>query len=167
MPHLHTGDGEKDFTVSGYVVNDDRVLQHLHRKLKLWLAPGGHVEWDQDPMEALYDELEQESGLTRDTLELIATNSLQREINRRHSVEIPTPFDIDVHPIPMHDGSSHYHIDFAYVLRSSTDEVAPQPGESQIWEWMDAGRLIQIADQTSVNSLSRSLLALKIARGEA
>ena len=168
MPHLHTRPGECDVTVTGYVVAPDRehVLMHMHRKLGLWLAPGGHIEWNQTPLEALYDEIEQEAGIGRGDLELIDTNPLQHRISRASSEMIPTPFDIDVHPIPTPDSSNHRHIDMAYALRSATVDVRPAPGESQTWEWMDESRLYMIAEQTSLNSLTRSLLALRLARGE-
>lgn len=41
MAHLH----EKiDFTTSVYIVRDDQVLLHKHKKLGIWLPPGGHIE---------------------------------------------------------------------------------------------------------------------------
>ena len=166
MPHLHGNKGECDLTVTGYVVHDERVSMHLHRKLGIWLAPGGHVELDQNPLEALYDEIEQEAGLSRDYLDLIATNSLQRRINRIRSVGVPTPFDIDVHPVPAPEAPSHRHIDMAYALRSHTDAANPAEGESQVWEWMNADRLQEVLGESMPVSLGRALIALELARGE-
>lgn len=166
MPHLHTGRRECDLTVTGYVVNDARVLVQIHRKHGIWLAPGGHVEHDQTPLEALYDELEQETGLLRGELELIATNSLQRFIVRNTSEAVPTPFDIDVHHIPAPEAPDHRHIDMAYALHSTTDRVQPAPGESQTWEWMSARRLDQLADEIQPVTYARAQLAIRLAGGE-
>jgi 8-oxo-dGTP pyrophosphatase MutT (NUDIX family) len=166
MPHLHTAPGECDFTVTGYIVHDERVLMQMHRKLGIWLAPGGHVEWNQTPMETLYDEIRQEAGLQRESLQLITTNALQRHILRTRSTGVPTPFDIDVHHIPTPDSLYHRHIDMAYALHSTTDEVCPEPGESQIWEWMDARRLDEILEDTMPVSHKRAQLAILLARGE-
>jgi hypothetical protein len=33
---------ERRFTVTGFVVEGDRTLLHWHRKLQMWLPPGGH-----------------------------------------------------------------------------------------------------------------------------
>ena len=42
----------REFTVAVFVVHDDRVLLHFHRKLSLWLPPGGHIEPNELPDEA-------------------------------------------------------------------------------------------------------------------
>ncbi|MEO5949519.1 MAG: NUDIX domain-containing protein [Candidatus Saccharimonas sp.] len=167
MPHLHTGPRETDFTVTGYVVHDERVLMQIHRKHGIWLAPGGHVEWDQTPVEALYDELEQEAGIPRSALALIATNSLQGFILRKKSEGVPTPFDIDVHHIPATEAPTHRHIDMAYALRSETDDVKPAPGESQTWEWMDVIRLDSLAMTLDPVTHARAQIAIRLAGGAA
>jgi len=166
MPHLHTASGECDLTVTGYIVHDERVLMQMHRKLGIWLAPGGHVEWDQTPIEALYEEIRQEAGIPRSALELIATNSLQHLITRTRSEGVPTPFDIDVHPVPAPDAPNHRHTDMAYALRSMTDDVRPEPGESQTWEWMSPKRLEEVLGATTPVSHMRARLAIRLARGD-
>jgi 8-oxo-dGTP pyrophosphatase MutT (NUDIX family) len=139
----------------------------MHRKHQIWLAPGGHVEHTQTPIEALYDELEQETGILRADLELIATNGLQRFIVRGRSEGVPTPFDIDVHAIPAPEAPGHRHIDMAYALHAATDHVQPAPGESQTWEWMSARRLDELADEIQPVTYARAQLALRLAGGEA
>ncbi len=37
----HTG---RHFTVAVFVVWGGKVLLHLHRKLGMWLPPGGHID---------------------------------------------------------------------------------------------------------------------------
>ena len=34
----------RHFTVAVFVVRDGKVLLHWHRKLGMWLPPGGHIE---------------------------------------------------------------------------------------------------------------------------
>ena len=49
MAHIH----EKiDFTTSVFIVRDGKVLLHKHKKLGIWLQPGGHIELDEDPNQA-------------------------------------------------------------------------------------------------------------------
>jgi 8-oxo-dGTP pyrophosphatase MutT (NUDIX family) len=53
----------RDFTVAVFVVHDNRVLLHLHRKLNLWLPPGGHIEPNELPDEAALREVMEEAGI--------------------------------------------------------------------------------------------------------
>ncbi len=60
MPHIH----EKiDFTAEVFIVHKDRVLLRMHDKFKIWLSVGGHVELDEDPIEAAVREVKEEVGL--------------------------------------------------------------------------------------------------------
>ncbi len=60
MAHIH----EKiDFTVCVYIVHARKVLMHMHKKLNIWLPPGGHIELDEDPNEAAIREAKEETGL--------------------------------------------------------------------------------------------------------
>src|SRR5262245_23512183 len=54
---------ERHFTVTGFVVDGDRTLLHWHRKLGLWLPPGGHVDADEDPVQAVLREVLEETGI--------------------------------------------------------------------------------------------------------
>ena len=60
MPHIH----EKiDYAADVLIVNDDAVLLRMHDKYNMWLAPGGHVELDEDFAEAAVREAKEETGL--------------------------------------------------------------------------------------------------------
>lgn len=53
----------RDFTVVTFVVNEDRLLLLLHRKLGMWLPPGGHIEPDELPDAAAVREVREEAGV--------------------------------------------------------------------------------------------------------
>src|SRR5690606_18869145 len=53
----------RDWAVSAFVVWRGRVLLHRHRKLGLWLPPGGHVEPGELPDEAAVREVLEETGV--------------------------------------------------------------------------------------------------------
>lgn len=53
----------RDFCVAVFVVDEDRVLLHWHRKLGRWLPPGGHIEPNELPDEAAVREAWEETGV--------------------------------------------------------------------------------------------------------
>jgi ADP-ribose pyrophosphatase YjhB (NUDIX family) len=65
MPHMHE---LMDFTVEALVVHENRVLLIYHQQLHKWLPLGGHIELDEDPEQALFREITEESGLEVDIL---------------------------------------------------------------------------------------------------
>jgi 8-oxo-dGTP pyrophosphatase MutT (NUDIX family) len=91
-------------TGSAFVVSSDgqRVLLVHHRRLDLWLQPGGHGE----PGERLGEEValreaREETGIA--TLALHPT--------------APRPLDVDVHRIPERKGvPAHDHLDLRYLV---------------------------------------------------
>ena len=50
-------------TATGFLVWQDRVLLHWHRKNRLWLPFGGHIEENEDPVQTVLREIEEESGI--------------------------------------------------------------------------------------------------------
>ncbi len=95
------------FTASAFVLSPsrDQLLLIRHKKLGLWLQPGGHIEsTDRDVLSAAMREVREETGLS----ELV--------------VEIPL-FDLDVHQIPAwQDTPAHLHHDVRVLL--SAQELA-------------------------------------------
>ena len=47
----------RHFTVAVFVVWEGKVLLHFHRKLGMWLPPGGHIEEGELPDEAAVREV--------------------------------------------------------------------------------------------------------------
>ncbi len=54
----------KHFTASAIVRRDGRELLLWHNKLGMWLYPGGHVDADETPDDAVLREVREETGLT-------------------------------------------------------------------------------------------------------
>jgi len=52
----------RHFTATGFVVHDGCVLLHWHPKVKAWLPPGGHIDENEDPVQAVLREVWEESG---------------------------------------------------------------------------------------------------------
>ena len=93
----------RDFVSTVYIVKDGKVLLVFHKKLNMWLPPGGHIDKDELPCDAARREVLEETGLK---VELIGK-------------EEPLGAGVKklVHPIVLqlediHEG--HQHIDLVY-----------------------------------------------------
>ncbi len=122
MPHIH----EKiDYTVDALIVNGGRVLLRMHEKYHMWLAVGGHIELDEDPLEALMREVKEEVGLE---IEIVLSPDTIVQAFYPHDPTfkwlIPPRF-INRHRI----SDTHDHISLYYIVTSQSREIAPAPGE--------------------------------------
>lgn len=160
MPHIHTGAGELDFTVCGYIVHDDKTLLIKHKYLPIWTPPAGHIEVDQTPIEALYNEIQEEAGIAAGSLDLVTTQEYHPNFDRSATAEeLPLPFDFEVHPVI--DG--HRHINVSYVLKSSTNHVEPGEGESNTFKWFTVDELRDFKD-TNRSIISSAIFAIEHVR---
>ena len=123
MAHIH----EKiDFTLSIFIVQKDRVLLHVHKKLGIWLPPGGHIELDEDPNQAALREAQEETGLD---IELV-DDAPENFHNVFESQELIRPRFLQKH---FYDVShAHQHIDLVYFARVKGGEVRPEEGAGDI-----------------------------------
>ena len=117
---------ERHFTVSGFVVEGDRTLLHWHRKLQLWLPPGGHVEPDEDPVQAVTREVLEETGFFAD----IVTPT--QPLPFSNIPQLPIPLAIIVADV---SEGPHQHIDMSYALRprAAAARIAPEADHGFIW----------------------------------
>lgn len=133
MPHIHD---LYDFTASAFVLHptEPKIALHLHKKLSRWLQPGGHVELNEDPLQALEHELLEEVGLKLADCELLEPSE-QPNISSPDYKTLPLPFHFMVHDF-FPDGS-HRHIDLEYLIRANTSQLSPAADESQEIGWFD------------------------------
>lgn len=122
MPHLH----EKiDFTVSLFIVQDEKVLLVHHKKLDRWLPIGGHIELEEDPEQAAYREAKEECGLE---VELVGERQPTTEEGTRALVR---PRFLDIHRV----SPTHEHIGIIYLARPKSGQVTLAPSEHHAIRW--------------------------------
>jgi 8-oxo-dGTP pyrophosphatase MutT (NUDIX family) len=102
-------------TASAFVVSSRGVILHRHRRLDMWLQPGGHVDAGEGPPDAARRETLEETGLIA-----------------RHLVPVNL-FHVDVHPGPR----GHTHYDLRYVLVAALADPSPALDESPDVFWFD------------------------------
>lgn len=128
---------ERHHTATAYVVAGDRTLLLWHAKLAMWLPPGGHLEPNEDPVQAAKREALEESGFE---VEIIPPRDLL--VVDRPEVVAP-PAVILIENIVRADQAFHQHIDHVYFTRAlaAVDFTAPIPhGPSR---WFSAAELAQ------------------------
>lgn len=96
----------RHFTVAVFAVHEGRVLLHRHRKLGMWLPPGGHIEDGELPDEAAVREVYEETGLR---VEL--TGERREDVD--DPVQLRRPAGVQLENI----GPGHQHIDLIYFAR--------------------------------------------------
>lgn len=131
----------RDFTVAVFVVHADHVLLHKHRKLGLWLPPGGHIEPDELPDEAAIREVEEESGLV---VELAGAHGIDVD-DPGAPLQLVRPEGIQLEDI----SPGHQHIDLIYFARPVGAEpgALPEVLEGMRWLREDQFPTIDLTDE--------------------
>ncbi len=129
MGHIHE---LYDFTTSAFVLHpaEPKICLLFHNKLQKWLQPGGHVELDENPWEALTHELDEETGLDLTKCEILLQHDYP--LARGNKV-LPVPFYLNEHP--MGNLPSHKHIDICYLVKSYTEELTENPDGASAIGW--------------------------------
>jgi 8-oxo-dGTP pyrophosphatase MutT (NUDIX family) len=117
-------------TGSGVVVGPRGVVLLEHKRLGIWLQPGGHLDPGETPWDAALRESCEETGL---------------------DLGFAGPVDVDGVPallhVDVHDGGrGHSHLDLRYLLDGDDADPAPPEGESQHIGWFTWDEAIERAD---------------------
>lgn len=101
-------------TGSAFVVGPRGIVLLRHRRLGIWVQPGGHI----DPGEAPWD------GALREAVE-------ETGLPVRHLGSAPELAHVDVHD----GGRGHTHLDLRYLLTADDVDPTPPAEESQEVGW--------------------------------
>jgi 8-oxo-dGTP pyrophosphatase MutT (NUDIX family) len=124
MAHIH----EKiDFTASVFIVFKNKVLLHKHKKLGIWLQPGGHIELDEDPNEAALREAKEETGLD---VQLVGKATVYDSSFGARDLIVPKFLNRHY----FGSDRTHEHIDLTYFARATSDDARHEiAGKEMRW----------------------------------
>jgi 8-oxo-dGTP pyrophosphatase MutT (NUDIX family) len=124
----------RDFTVATFVVHSEQVLLLFHRKLRLWLPPGGHIEPNELPDEAAVREVWEEAAIR---CELVG----KRGVGVAYPRQLVRPAGIQLESI----GPDHEHVDLIYFARPLDGLALPRGnGEGDSVGWYPIGSLASL-----------------------
>lgn len=127
MPHIHD---RYDFVVTIFIVHRDKVLLVNHPRYDKWLPIGGHIELDEDPEQALFREVAEETGLAVDML------AHKPRFEHDEAKPILSPNYIDVHLA----NPPHKHISLMYFAVAHDDNVVLSH-EHTDYKWLKSSDL--------------------------
>ncbi len=124
--------GPTHVTASGIVVGRRGTVLHRHKRLGIWMQPGGHIDAGETPDEAALREATEELGLAVE-----------------HPGTGPMLIHLDVHQA----AHAHTHLDLRYLLLGADADPMPPPDESPDARWCSWGEALAMADPALIDAL--------------
>ena len=143
---------------SAIVMKDRKTLLIKHKKLGVWLNPGGHLEENETPEEAAIREVKEETGLD---VEIIEIGSIHK-IKTNGAFEKTLPFSIMYEYVDYKTGI-HEHFDMIYLVRPKNNaEINADYKEVTEIGWFSENEIdkLEIYESTKI-SLHNAFAAIK------
>ena len=133
------------FTASAFVLSPDRkdvVLIH-HKKLGIWVQPGGHIEAGDSDLQ---------SAARREVLEEVGLGDLELLMGDGSPL-----FDVDIHSIPARKTDpTHEHFDVRFAFVSKTRDLVRSEEVADL-RWLPIVEIATLATDESVLRAARKL----------
>lgn len=149
---------ESHYTATGFVLNKsgDRILFILHKKLQIWLPPGGHVDQGELPHEAVMREVFEETGIRAEIIDPIGDLGLG--VNGQE-IQISTPIAVFHESIPAHgEKPAHLHYDFLYYMKALKEDIVHAEREIDAAHWFTLEEILNCKTTSGSKAICRRLM---------
>jgi len=125
------------FTATGIVFNKSKqILMIFHKKLNVWLPPGGHIEENELPTKAVIREIFEETGIK---VEILQIENKILTLSNNDCIELEKPFILLLENI---EGNwKHNHIDMVYICKALNENVILQKTEVNNIGWFEINQV--------------------------
>jgi 8-oxo-dGTP pyrophosphatase MutT (NUDIX family) len=171
MAHIHTNPGEHDHTASAFIVRTDTVepqlLLHKHKKLGVLLQPGGHIELNENPWQAIRHEIIEETGYQLSQLKILQPKIRMKTLSG--AILHPIPVSPNTHNFD--SGGNHKHTDEGYAFTANGAPLGqPDDGESVDIHWVSLDELKNLKKEEifdNVRQVGEFVLSIVLSEWEA
>jgi len=128
------------FTATGIVFNKNKqILMIFHKKLNVWLPPGGHIEDNELPTNAVIREIFEETGIK---VEIFPIENKILTLSNNDCKELEKPFVLLLENI---EGNwKHNHIDMVFICKALNENFKLQKTEVNDIGWFDIDHVKQL-----------------------
>ena len=128
-------------TAGGILIYQDKVLLIKHKKLNMWLSPGGHVDAGELPHQAAEREFFEETGVKVKVVEPFVTLPNKQSSSQFQSRYLPSPILTNLHwvckqnyrarvlgrgkPDPNWPRGCEQHLGFTYLVKLISEVDPP------------------------------------------
>jgi 8-oxo-dGTP pyrophosphatase MutT (NUDIX family) len=148
--------GEKHHVTAVFLISQEdvpRVLLLKHKKLGVWLPPGGHVDEDEAPFEGGLREVLEETGI--DIRPFVAA---PMKLDER-VLSYPLPKYFFEETIAAHkDDPEHFHLDHVYVFEIPYQEPKLNEEESHDLRWLTRDEALALPIFVNVRMILEEIL---------
>ena len=135
---------DKHFVATGFVVNKDhsKMLMVYHKKLNKWLPPGGHLEENETPAEAVRREVKEETGIV---IKICDTSNLKITPEAGEEVLLENPLFMLAEHIPANK-------------KQEAQPIKRQEEEVENVKWMTWEEITQVDTFGSISGFAKTML---------
>ncbi len=134
---------------AGYLIKDGKVFLAHHKKFNKWTPPGGHIEENETPDQAVVREWKEELNLD---VEVVPAHE-SAFAGDSNATPIPMPFHIDLE----REGFDVPHIGYFFYVKLLDENqiVRLQADELHSAKWFSADELADLPTFEQVRALAR------------
>ena len=136
-----------EYVATAVIVDNGKILLVHHKKLNMWLPPGGHIEKGELPSECVIREVKEETGFDIE----IVNRSMER---LSATIPQPVPNWMQLENIQ----GTHWHFDFIFLCRIKGGSLQ-KSSESNDIMFMGRDEIVSLKDTTNeMRALAERLL---------